>query len=120
MEQHITIIGAGLGGLTLASVLHRHGIDTTIYELETSPAVRHQGSILDMHEESGQLALRRAGLFDDFRKIVIPSGDEMRILDKAGTVRWQDSGDDQRLIVEHYVKSCFAHYLRTAFTGEAK
>ena len=96
MEQHITIIGAGLGGLTLASVLHRHGIDTTIYELEASPAVRHQGSILDMHEESGQFALRSAGLFDDFRKIVIPSGDEMRILDKAGTIRWQDSGDDTR------------------------
>ncbi len=96
MKQHITIIGAGLGGLTLASVLYRHGIDTTIYELEASPAVRHQGSILDMHEESGQLALRKAGLFDDFRKIVIPSGDEMRILDKTGTVRREDSGDDTR------------------------
>ncbi len=96
MEQRITIIGAGPGGLTLASVLHRHGIDTTIYELEASPAVRHQGSILDMHEESGQLALRRAGLFEAFRKIVIPSGDEMRILDKTGTVHWEDSGDDTR------------------------
>ena len=96
MEQHITIIGAGLGGLTLASVLHKHGVDATIYELEASPTVRHQGSILDMHEESGQLALRRAGLFEEFRKIVIPSGDEMRILDKAGTVRLQESGDDTR------------------------
>ncbi len=96
MEQHITIIGAGLGGLTLASVLHRHGIDSTIYELEASPTVRHQGSILDMHEESGQLALRKAGLFEAFRKMVIPSGDDMRILDKTGTVRWEDSGDDTR------------------------
>lgn len=96
MEQRITIVGAGLGGLTLASVLHRHGIDATIYELEASPTVRHQGSILDMHEESGQLALRRAGLFEAFRKIVIPSGDEMRILDKTGTVRWEDSGDGTR------------------------
>jgi 2-polyprenyl-6-methoxyphenol hydroxylase-like FAD-dependent oxidoreductase len=96
LEQHITIIGAGLGGLTLASILHRHGIDVTIYELEASPAIRHQGSILDMHEESGQLALRRAGLFEAFRKQVIPSGDEMRILDKTGTIRWQDSGDDTR------------------------
>ena len=96
MEQRITIIGAGLGGLTLASVLHRHGIDATIYELEASPTIRHQGSILDMHEESGQLALRKAGVFEAFRKIVIPSGDEMRILDKTGTVRQQDSGDDTR------------------------
>ena len=96
MEQHITIIGAGLGGLTLASVLHRHGIDATIYELEASATARHQGSVLDMHEESGQLALRKAGLFEAFRKMVIPGGDEMRLLDKTGTVRWQDSGNGTR------------------------
>jgi 2-polyprenyl-6-methoxyphenol hydroxylase-like FAD-dependent oxidoreductase len=96
LEQHITIIGAGLGGLTLASVLHRHGIDATVYDLEASPTVRHQGSILDMHEESGQLALQKAGLFEAFQKMVIPSGDDMRILDKAGTVRWEDSGDGTR------------------------
>ena len=96
MEQHITIIGAGLGGLTLASVLHKHGIDATIYELEAAPTVRHQGSVLDMHEESGQLALQKAGLFEAFRKIIIPSGDDMRILDKTGTIRWEDSGDDTR------------------------
>jgi 2-polyprenyl-6-methoxyphenol hydroxylase-like FAD-dependent oxidoreductase len=96
LEQQITIIGAGLGGLTLASVLHRHGIDATMYELEASATARHQGSVLDMHEESGQLALRKAGLFEAFRKIVIPGGDEMRILDKTGTVRLQDSGNGTR------------------------
>jgi 2-polyprenyl-6-methoxyphenol hydroxylase-like FAD-dependent oxidoreductase len=96
LEQHITIVGAGLGGLTLASVLHRHGIDATIYELEASATARHQGSVLDMHEESGQLALRKAGLFEAFRKMVIPGGDELRILDKTGTVRWEDSGNGTR------------------------
>ncbi len=96
MEHSITIIGAGLGGLTLASILHKNGIDATIYELEASATTRQQGSILDMHEESGQLALRRAGLFDAFRQRVIPAGDEMRILDKAGTMCWHDSGDDTR------------------------
>ena len=96
LEQPVTIIGAGLGGLTLASVLHRHGIDATICELESSATARHQGSVLDMHEESGQFALREAGLFEAFRTLVIPGGDEMRILDKTGIVRWQDSGDDTR------------------------
>ncbi len=103
MEQHITIIGAGLGGLTLANVLHRHGIEATIYELEASATARQQGSVLDMHEESGQLALRKAGLFEAFRKVVIPSGDEMRILDKHGTVRWEDSGNDTRPEVDRGV-----------------
>jgi 2-polyprenyl-6-methoxyphenol hydroxylase-like FAD-dependent oxidoreductase len=96
LEQPITIIGAGLGGLTLASVLHRHGIDATIYELEASATARHQGSVLDMHEESGQLALRKAGLFEAFRKMVIAGGDDMRILDKSGTVRWESRGDGTR------------------------
>jgi len=96
LEQHITIIGAGLGGLILANVLHRHGIDATIYELEASPTARHQGSVLDMHEESGQLALSKAGLFEAFRKMVIPGGDELRILDKTGTVRLQTNGSGTR------------------------
>src|SRR5204863_1284766 len=51
-------------------------------------------------EESGQLALHKAGLFESFRTLVIPAGDEMRILDKAGTVRWQDSGDGTRPEIE--------------------
>jgi len=100
LKARITIIGAGLGGLTLASILHRHGIESTIYELEASPTARHQGSVLDLHEESGQLALHKADLFEAFRSQVIAAGDEMRILDKAGTVHWQDSGDDTRPEVE--------------------
>jgi 2-polyprenyl-6-methoxyphenol hydroxylase-like FAD-dependent oxidoreductase len=90
----ITVIGAGLGGLTLARVLRLHGIDATVLELDTSPAARRQGGMLDMHEESGQAALRAAGLFEEFRRIVHPGGEAMRVLDKYAVVRWEDDGTD--------------------------
>jgi 2-polyprenyl-6-methoxyphenol hydroxylase-like FAD-dependent oxidoreductase len=90
----ITIIGAGLGGLTLARVLSRNGIDATVYDLDASPDARSQGGMLDMHEDSGQEALRTAGLHDAFRDIIHPGGEAMRILDKHGTVHLQDDGDD--------------------------
>jgi 2-polyprenyl-6-methoxyphenol hydroxylase-like FAD-dependent oxidoreductase len=92
----ITIIGAGLGGLTLARVLHNHGIDAVVYDAETSPDARHQGGMLDIHEDSGQVALHAAGLFEQFRAITLDEGDAMRILDRSGTVRMADDGNGER------------------------
>jgi 2-polyprenyl-6-methoxyphenol hydroxylase-like FAD-dependent oxidoreductase len=98
MSQHqpIIVIGAGLGGLTLARTLHVHGIEAAVYELDASPSARDQGGMLDMHEESGQAALRAAGLFERFQGIIHPGGEATRVLDKDGAVRHEDSGGGGR------------------------
>ncbi|KAG8687808.1 hypothetical protein FRC11_006546, partial [Ceratobasidium sp. 423] len=96
----IAIIGAGPGGLTLASILLNHSIVPTVYERDPTPDFRPQGGTLDLHVHSGQQALREAGLFDEFLKYARYDGQATRFLTKTGELvhepRHGDSAETAR------------------------
>jgi 2-polyprenyl-6-methoxyphenol hydroxylase-like FAD-dependent oxidoreductase len=90
-----SIIGAGLGGLVLARVLHVHGIACNVYEGEPSASARSQGGMLDIHDYNGQLALQGAGLQSEFRRIIHEGGEASRIVDPLGTILLDEPDDGQ-------------------------
>jgi 2-polyprenyl-6-methoxyphenol hydroxylase-like FAD-dependent oxidoreductase len=85
-QARITVIGAGPGGLTCARILQQHGIAVTVYDRDPGPDARNQGGSLDLHADNGQIALREAGLLDEFFRLARPEGQEMRMLSPAGEV----------------------------------
>lgn len=88
----IAIIGGGPGGLTLARLLKVHNIPFRLFELDVSRESRSQGGTLDIHGDSGQIALKAAGLFPEFEKYARREGAAVKFLDKDGTVVWEDDG----------------------------
>ncbi|MCX4626299.1 NAD(P)/FAD-dependent oxidoreductase [Streptomyces sp. NBC_01443] len=82
----IAIIGAGPGGLTCARILQQHGIAATVHERDASRSARGQGGTLDMHPDSGQDALRQAGLLEGFLALARPEGRQMRLVGRDGSV----------------------------------
>jgi 2-polyprenyl-6-methoxyphenol hydroxylase-like FAD-dependent oxidoreductase len=89
----VTIVGAGLGGLVLARVLHVHGIPAVVYEAEPSAGARTQGGQLDIHEHDGQAALEAAGLTEQFRAIIHEGGQAQRVLDQHGALLYEEPDD---------------------------
>ena len=82
----VAIIGAGPAGCTLASLLVKGpNIEVTVFEGDKDVSARSQGGTLDLHTETGQKALRKAGLYDEFLRYARFDGEALAVVDKHRT-----------------------------------
>jgi 2-polyprenyl-6-methoxyphenol hydroxylase-like FAD-dependent oxidoreductase len=90
-EKRVGIVGGGPGGLTLARILATRGVASTVFELDEHPLARPQGGSLDLHAESGLLALREAGLEAQFEALARYDYQYDAIYDHLGTLHFERS-----------------------------
>lgn len=83
-NKKVAIIGAGPVGLTMARLLQQKGIDVTVYERDKDVQARIWGGTLDLHESSGQEAMKKAGLLESYFAIARPMG--RTVADEQGNV----------------------------------
>ena len=86
----IAVVGAGPGGLTLARILHLNGFAVSVFERDSGPDARPQGGTLDLHADTGQVALARAGLMGEFGRVARYEDQGTRLYDRNGTLLFDD------------------------------
>lgn len=93
-DKNIAIVGGGPGGLTLAILLQQAGCNITVYERDINKDARVQGANLDLHEESGLAALKKANLLDAFYANYLPDAGKLRLMDNGGKIHLDDHTDE--------------------------
>jgi tetracycline resistance monooxygenase len=83
-NKKVAIIGAGPVGLTMAKLLQQNGVAVTVYERDKDPEARIWGGTLDLHKDSGQQAMRRAGLLQTYYDLALPMG--INFADERGNI----------------------------------
>ncbi|WP_379968609.1 FAD-dependent oxidoreductase [Epilithonimonas sp. UC225_85] len=89
-NKSIAIVGGGPGGLTLARLLQMKGGNVKVYERDLDKNARVQGSPLDLHEDSGLAAIRKADLLTQFKQNFLPGADKTLILNEQAKIFYSD------------------------------
>lgn len=73
-------------------------MDYVVYERNESSDAVGQGGSLDIHKNSGQLALKEAGLMEEFNKLARYDGQRAEMVDKNNNRVWlrEDEGQDDK------------------------
>ncbi|MBE8723614.1 FAD-dependent oxidoreductase [Flavobacterium hungaricum] len=91
-NKKIAIIGGGPVGLTTARILQISGAAVTVYERDANAQARTSGGTLDIHSDSGQFAIQKAGLMEEFKKYARPTGEKMA--DMNGNITSDETPDE--------------------------
>jgi 2-polyprenyl-6-methoxyphenol hydroxylase-like FAD-dependent oxidoreductase len=89
-NKQIAIVGGGPGGLTLARLLQLQNVDVKVYERDIDKNARVQGSPLDLHENSGLAAIRKADLLEEFKKNYMKDADKTTITNEQAEIVFSD------------------------------
>ncbi len=95
--MRIAIVGGGPGGLMLARLLQLRGLRPVVFERDRHAGDRPQGGSLDLHGDTGQRAMRLAGLESEFRAAARPEDQGDRLYDQHGALLFDrdGAGDDR-------------------------
>lgn len=83
-NKKIAIVGAGPVGLTTAKLLQQKGAEITVYERDINPQARIWGGTLDLHKNTGQEAMKKAGLLQTYYNLALPMG--INFADRQGNI----------------------------------
>ncbi|QES88422.1 FAD-dependent oxidoreductase [Rhizosphaericola mali] len=89
-NKKVAIVGGGPAGLTLARLLQQSGVYVNVYERDLDKNARVQGAPLDLHDESGLAALRKANLLEKFKENYMVGADREKIMNPNGNVFFSD------------------------------
>jgi tetracycline resistance monooxygenase len=83
-NKKVAIIGAGPVVLTMAKLLQLNDADVSVYERDKDPQARIWGGTLDLHKNSGQEAMKKAGLLQTYYDLALPMG--INFADEKGNI----------------------------------
>lgn len=102
--ERIAIVGGGPAGLMLARLMQLRGLNPVVFERDGHADERPQGGSLDLHSETGQRAMRLAGLESEFIAAARPKDQGDRLYDFDGALLFErNEPEDNRPEIDRTV-----------------